>query len=418
MTVEGFEIHPVTACYPMMYGEEFAELVQDIRDHGLQSPITVKGNVLLDGRNRLLACQEAGVEPRFVEYAGDNSSAFIVSTNVRRNLSTSQRAMVAARISNMERGRPELNVPIGTFVSMEDAASALDVSRRTVARAKFVDAADPDLGEAVLRGELSVNKAVSVIKERNQEPIEDLPEAEENDDGAEEEFPPGCVNCRHCFQVDDNWLCKVLEDWANIYGDSCPCKLELWVSRESEAEEIEPGPSPEPSKPHVANNSGDNEWYTPEYILEAARAVLGQIDLDPASSECANSAVKASKFYTSSDDGLIQPWSGKVWMNPPYAAGLVGKFISKLASEVDSGNVSEGVVLVNNATETAWFKTLASISSVLCFHSGRVKYLKPGGSGFDESHPLQGQCIAYIGNNGDAFKSKFIGIGVLAEVVK
>jgi hypothetical protein len=83
------------------------------------------------------------------------------------------------------------------------------------------------------------------------------------------------------------------------------------------------------NKPHVAHNAGDNEWYTPKDLIRRGRVVMGAIDLDPASSVEANEVVMATKIFTEGDNALEQPWHGCVWMNPPYATGLIGKFCTK-----------------------------------------------------------------------------------------
>lgn len=158
------------------------------------------------------------------------------------------------------------------------------------------------------------------------------------------------------------------------------------------------------ANPHVRHNSGENEWYTPAEYIEAARRVMGDIDLDPASSAAANQVVAADTFYTIEDDGLSQPWFGRVWLNPPYAAGVVDRFAGRFTDAVYDNEIEQGIVLVNNATDTTWFFMLVAACSAITFTRGRIRFWNSEGT---QGAPLQGQAILYAGPNADRFLSEF-----------
>jgi len=138
------------------------------------------------------------------------------------------------------------------------------------------------------------------------------------------------------------------------------------------------------------SGTGENEWYTPAEYIEAARAVMGGIDLDPASSDKAQESVKAADYYTAETDGLSKQWSGRVWLNPPYSQPLIRQFSEKVVSEYLAENIEAGIVLTHNYTDTGWFHTLESSASILCFTRGRVRFIGSDGS---LASPTQGSTF-------------------------
>ena len=163
-------------------------------------------------------------------------------------------------------------------------------------------------------------------------------------------------------------------------------------------------------QPHVSFNSGENEWYTPNEYIEAARKVMGSIDTDPATTASANKRIGAKTFYTIENTGLGKGWKGNVWMNPPYSQPLVAHFCDTFAHKFRSKEIKQGCVLINNITETRFAQRLMEISSAICFPAGRVRFLD---TNFENAGaPLQGQMVIYCGNNTDSFVKEFSCLGI------
>lgn len=197
-----FEFHPIANLFPLLEGDEYRRFADDITLHGLLDPVWLYEGKILDGRNRYRVCRDRGIElvvkSFTTEFPGEDPVAFVLSRNLhRRHLNESQRAMVAADLATLLDGqRPPNNghggsrVPAGTrdncgsksedsgAVTAQTAADALDVSRRSVMRAKKVqkDGA-PEVVEAVKDGTVTVGDAEAVVqlpKEEQKAAVEEV----------------------------------------------------------------------------------------------------------------------------------------------------------------------------------------------------------------------------------------------------
>lgn len=188
MKIAGYKIHPAAEIFPMLPPDELEALAQDIAENGQEEPIWLHpdGRVL-DGRNRLAACELRGIEPKFRTWDGKGSAVkFVLSKNLRRrHLNPSQLALAALealplleleakerqraaggdRRSKSAAGR----TPIAeTGTAAEKAAATVGVSSRIVERAKRVLAADPSIKEKIKAGELTWNQAEKQVKRAEQ----------------------------------------------------------------------------------------------------------------------------------------------------------------------------------------------------------------------------------------------------------
>lgn len=337
---------------PPLTEEEYAELKSDIEKRGVMVPIEYdeQGNVL-DGHHRLQICAELGIKD---------------FPKVIRAGMTEEEKRTHARKLNM--ARRQLNREQKQELIREQLRETPEKSDRQIGR------------------ELGVDNKTVAAQRIHLEAGEEIPHLGTTTGADGKEYPR---------QVERKPVTIFIPAEQE---EIAPYFEEEEAANETFQETI--------NRPHVANNSGNNEWYTPADYIEAAREVMGGIDIDPASNDIAQETVKAAVYYTAETNGLDKEWRGNVWMNPPYASDLIGKFIDKLVAELP--NIEQAIVLVNNATETEWFGKLISRANAVCFPRSRVKFYMPDGK---TGAPLQGQAVIYFGEHKERFAEVFGGKG-------
>ena len=164
------EVHPFAEMFPMLPPDELQSLADAIKASGLRDPILLDGEgVLLDGRNRLKACEIADVEPTFVSVNGADADELILDKNIeRRHLSTGQRAMaIAMRLVALE-GDQQSNDIAAKKPPRRGLQERLAISSGTtsdrVKLAKFVVRHDPDNAPNVLSGQVALAAAYEQAK--------------------------------------------------------------------------------------------------------------------------------------------------------------------------------------------------------------------------------------------------------------
>jgi hypothetical protein len=180
-------IHPLCHLFPIMPDQELYGLAEDIRRRGLLESIVLLDGQVLDGRNRLEACRLAGVEPRFVDWKGDDSPLewAIAKKMRRRQFNASQRAVIALAVLPLlekeakermrhSEGRGKKGAHQCAPLSeggvrqkrraADDAAKLLGASPRYIQAAKQVRRFCPDLLFHVVQGRINLIDAQLAMK--------------------------------------------------------------------------------------------------------------------------------------------------------------------------------------------------------------------------------------------------------------
>lgn len=158
------------------------------------------------------------------------------------------------------------------------------------------------------------------------------------------------------------------------------------------------------------------EWYTPPEYIEMARAVMGGIDLDPASSALPQQWIQATTFYTREQDGLSLPWEGdRIWLNPPYGkdgnesnADIWGTRLIEVYRAGDSRK--QAILLVGAKPGYNWFEAIWD-QFPACFVRDRIPFIRPDGSCDPDDRAKVASVFFYLGLNLARFAEVFGRIG-------
>jgi len=152
------------------------------------------------------------------------------------------------------------------------------------------------------------------------------------------------------------------------------------------------------------------EHYHPPVYPRCRYRVPGRDRSGPGQQQPGVPNVPATRHYIAQDNGLVQSWEGRVFLNPPFGPG-VERWFSKLYQERSAGRTTEAIVLWKSATETAAWKTLTTISCRVCFPSARIRFTGPvGDSG---PGPTFSPALFYVGDGPERFERVFAEVGAV-----
>jgi hypothetical protein len=219
------QLHPVVNLFPPMAEDEYEALKADLAANGQQEAIWLHDGRVIDGRNRLRACTELGIEPKTKEWDGTGSPVkFVVSVNLhRRHLTGWQKAAVGVEVEARlaeeakermrqgggdkksakakESGKEKVPDPMAGQ-ARDQAAAAVGTNPRYLGDAKAVKEADPELFEKVRAGTVTGKAALAEVRRRQKKAEREAVEAElAAQAGGSDRFRVDCADCVQWFNA-------------------------------------------------------------------------------------------------------------------------------------------------------------------------------------------------------------------------
>jgi ParB-like chromosome segregation protein Spo0J len=177
MSKSTYKFHPACELFPLMNETELKELADDIKRHGLLYPVVRENGVILEGRNRLKACEMAGVKPRFTERTGGGSAVdFIIASNIRRrHLTPEQKRDLLIKVIALqpERSNRQIAKTVGVSDKTvgaarkkgEDVRKIPHVAKRTDSKGRKQPARKAPKGKQLAEAVIAKNKAAVNAKD-------------------------------------------------------------------------------------------------------------------------------------------------------------------------------------------------------------------------------------------------------------
>ena len=358
------------ALIPPLSAEEFAQLEQNLQEWGCLDSLVIwqEEFTLLDGHNRYEICTRLGIEYQRTLISLPNREAainWIIDHQLgRRNLSDERKRYLRGLRYNREKarhgaesgGRGNQHI----LVSPQDEDLPESPKNRTSERL----AKEYGVSRQTIERDGQYAKAVDAIAETGGQELKD----------------------------------SILNGESGL---SRPEIIEL--AKDVEANGVEAlDVLKDDSKPPRIIGKGD-ELYTPKPLWMAAEACMGDIDLDPCSNSHSDPNVRASNHYTLEDNGLELPWNGRIFCNPPYSD--TGEWVRKVLREIEDGNCTEAIFLVQNDNRTGWYQLLMGAANSLCVYRGYLRF------GETENSARFGSAVFGLGVDRGRFRVNFENFG-------